>query len=158
MKILVFSDSHGKVDPMEQVMELEKPDRVFHLGDCERDAKRLKKRYPDMVLDQVPGNCDMSDNPHTKILLIGTKKIMMTHGHDFNVKASFLSLAMAAKEREVDVVLFGHTHRIFYENHNGLWMLNPGSIGEPRGGNPASYGIIEVDDAGELHIEARVLS
>lgn len=36
MRILVLSDSHGNVDNMARAVELTAPDRVLHLGDCQR--------------------------------------------------------------------------------------------------------------------------
>ena len=41
MRILVLSDSHGCVDPMQQCVELVQPQAILHLGDCARDADRL---------------------------------------------------------------------------------------------------------------------
>ena len=38
MKILVLSDSHGAVSPMEQAVEQTSPDLILHLGDCWRDG------------------------------------------------------------------------------------------------------------------------
>lgn len=39
MRILVLSDSHGNVDNMARAVELTAPDRVLHLGDCQRDLR-----------------------------------------------------------------------------------------------------------------------
>lgn len=39
----------------------------------------------------------------------------------------------------------GHTHKLFYDKHNGLAMMNPGSIGAPLWGCMPSYGIITFD-------------
>ena len=58
MKILVLSDSHGAVSPMEQAVEQTSPDLILHLGDCWRDGERLHDRFPSIPLEQVPGNCD----------------------------------------------------------------------------------------------------
>ena len=58
MRILVLSDSHGCVEPMEQCVERVQPQVILHLGDCVRDAQRLEERYPDIPLLGVPGNCD----------------------------------------------------------------------------------------------------
>ena len=43
------------------------------------------------------------------------------------------------------LALFGHTHKLFYDKHNGLAMMNPGSIGAPLWGCMPSYGIITFD-------------
>ena len=50
MRILVLSDSHGCVDPMEQCVERVQPQVILHLGDCVRDAQRLEELYPDIPL------------------------------------------------------------------------------------------------------------
>ena len=41
MKLLIFSDSHGNVANMADVVRLESPDRILHLGDMARDAEDL---------------------------------------------------------------------------------------------------------------------
>ena len=41
MKILIFSDSHGDVDIMRDIVEKEKPDMIIHLGDSIKDAEKL---------------------------------------------------------------------------------------------------------------------
>ena len=46
MRILVLSDSHGNVDNMARAVELTAPDRVLHLGDCQRDLTALRGRFP----------------------------------------------------------------------------------------------------------------
>mgnify|MGYP000487122059 len=56
MRILVLSDSHGCVDPMQQCVELVQPQAILHLGDCARDADRLGRLYPRIPLLGVPGN------------------------------------------------------------------------------------------------------
>ena len=58
MRILVLSDSHGCVEPMEQCVERVQPQVILHLGDCVRDAQRLEERCPRIPLLGVPGNCD----------------------------------------------------------------------------------------------------
>ena len=46
MKILVLSDSHGAVSPMEQAVERTDPHLILHLGDCWRDGEKLQNRFP----------------------------------------------------------------------------------------------------------------
>ncbi|MBE5890770.1 MAG: metallophosphoesterase [Lachnospiraceae bacterium] len=146
-KILVLSDSHGEVNAMVYAVKAEKPDLVIHLGDCMRDAEKLKKRCPEIHLEQVPGNCDMSMDPATRILIEDGFQIMICHGHEYGVKMSPLRLRYRAEELGVDVALFGHTHRVFYENLNGIIYLNPGSVGSPPFDIPASYGILWLDES-----------
>ena len=148
-KILVVSDSHGNVENMVFAVKKEEPDMIIHLGDCWADSQELKEEFPDIPMERVPGNCDMSREPAEKILIIDGVRVLICHGHTYNVKSSYLSLEMAALEKEVDVALFGHTHRVFYDYHNGIRFLNPGSIGSFAWGAPPSYGILTIDGDGE---------
>ena len=36
-------------------------------------------------------------------------------------------------------------YRVFYDKHNRITYMNPGSIGQPPYGIPPSYGILQVD-------------
>ena len=62
----------------------------------------------------------------------------------FSDSHGYLNIEYGAKEKQADEVLFGHTHQAFYNHHNGLVMLNPGSIGFAVL-NPASYGLLVID-------------
>ena len=50
-------------------------------------------------------------------------------------------MELAAREAGVQVAAFGHTHVAYCQEADGLWMLNPGSIG--YGG---SYGVILIEN------------
>ena len=58
MTILVLSDSHGNVGNMIRAVEQVQPDRVLHLGDCQRDLTALEGEFPALPMEGVPGNCD----------------------------------------------------------------------------------------------------
>lgn len=157
-KILVLSDSHGNVDNMVLAVEETEPDMIIHLGDCYSDADRLHMEFPDIKMFQVPGNCDYDQSEAERILEIEGKRILICHGHSYNVKAGYLTLEMGAMEKGVDIAMFGHTHRVFYDNHNGLVMLNPGSVGSPPWGVPPSYAVLTLDKATDfLHIDNRYI-
>ena len=48
-----------------------------------------------------------------------------------------------------DCVGLGHTHWAFQHEKNGKYVVNPGSIGQPRDENPkASYSLVEVTKSG----------
>jgi predicted phosphodiesterase len=45
-----------------------------------------------------------------------------------------------------DVVIIGHTHIPFVKKINGKMVINPGSVGQPRDGDPrASYAVFNTD-------------
>ena len=145
-KLLILSDSHRNIQHMVEAVEIEKPDMIIHLGDHYRDAMQLAARFPDIPLEAVCGNCDFDRETEEKVILVENKRIFLCHGHRYHVKSGYLNLQYAAREKEADLVLFGHTHRIFYEQHNGLSMLNPGSIGEPRYPGKPSYGRVIIEN------------
>lgn len=144
-KILVLSDSHGNLNNMVTAVKQARPDMILHLGDCWADAEQLHQNYLGIPMERVPGNCDCRQEPAERILLIEGKRILICHGHTFNVKAGALNLQYAAQEKQVDAAMFGHTHRVFQDRHNRVVYLNPGSIGAPPYGIPPSYGILQVD-------------
>ncbi len=157
-RILVLSDSHGNLNNMFVAVRNEMADMVIHLGDCWADAERLRAKCPGILLEQVPGNCDCRQEFQERILLVEGKKILICHGHTFNVKAGYINLSYAAQERQVDAALFGHTHQVYYTVHNHITFLNPGSIGAPAYGVPPSYGILEVDGlTGQISHDVRYL-
>ena len=144
-RVLVLSDSHGNVNNMILAVRREMPGMIIHLGDCWADAEQLQKKCLGIPLEQVPGNCDCRQEFLERILLIEGKKILICHGHTYNVKAGYMNLQYGAQEKEVDAALFGHTHRVFYDTYNGITYINPGSIGSPPYGVPPSYAVLEID-------------
>lgn len=147
MKILVFSDSHGERERMVLAAMEEKPDAIFHLGDCWRDAEDLECGFPEVPLYQVPGNCDwhMSDLPQEKKVSLGGATFLLCHGHVYGVKSGYSTAVGHAKAENADVLLCGHTHVPLYDEYGGLKVLNPGSIRDSR-----TYGCITVYPGGNI--------
>ena len=143
MKLLILSDSHRKMEYMYRAVEQEQPDLIIHLGDHDRDAERLSKRYPEIPLWSVSGNCDYGAGPERIVQTLEGVRIYATHGHTLRVKYGLLRAELAAREEEANLLLFGHTHRPLCDWHNGLWMLNPGTC---SGMGPITYGVIELND------------
>ena len=144
MKLLIVSDSHGRVSNLITAVEREKPDRVFHLGDMLSDAQRLEMAVPGLVVEQVRGNCDgWVPGDDVRILTVEKVRFLLTHGHRYHAKLGLGGLAAAGREEHVDVVLFGHTHEAMEElAPGGIWLINPGTAGGV--GAPAGYAVIVV--------------
>lgn len=142
MKALIISDSHGRANDVMDAVEQVKPDIVFHLGDGANDLRGLGLLYPDITLYQVGGNCDYSSNMELvrQVNMQGVR-ILMTHGHIFKVKQSIEKLVKEANGRNADVVLYGHTHVSYYEERDGLMIINPGSIGYS-----GKYGVLTIEN------------
>ena len=144
MKILVLSDSHGNVSNMAAAVEQSAPRMIFHLGDCWRDAEKLHDLFPDIPLEQVPGNCDYRPSePAEKLLFVEDKRILLCHGHTYGVKQSLLTAGYAAEEQNLDLFLFGHTHRPLVDMRGKTLFLNPGSIGDRL---RPTYGVVTIEN------------
>ncbi len=135
MKILVLSDSHGHCEEflnyfnkMEEKVEL-----ILFLGDYIEDAAYIEKETGLEVI-RVQGNNDFLDKKYKKELIfnINNVKILMSHGHLYNINFGIDRLYYRALEAEVDLVLFGHTHVPYDKIIDDILFLNPGSISRPR--------------------------
>lgn len=152
---LVVSDTHGDISRIKEVIShYPQIKTLIHLGDYCRDALEVKKHFPDIEFFMVSGNCDFSSNiPAEKLLEVEGKRLLLTHGHHYNVKSNLDRLRYKVLEDNYDAVLFGHTHIPFLEKNNILF-LNPGSLGYPKGLSGATYALLEVSKG---VIEARIL-
>lgn len=147
MRILVISDTHGNVRRLGSVLSEHRDiENVLFLGDGTVDITRAPEAKEHTVYT-VFGNCDIGDfdSPLSRLLEFCGKKIFMCHGHEYRVKWGLGSLIAAANAREADIALYGHTHEPFCEYVNGLYVINPGSLGHPRDAKP-SYAIIDVTE------------
>jgi putative phosphoesterase len=147
VKILVVSDTHGAIfESIVKPMQDEKNiDLMIHCGDNYRDAEKLSELLGVKEYYRVPGNCDFNLHNESNLLClkIGGKHVIITHGHLQHVKDGLDELKGVAKEKNADIVLYGHTHIAHEEIHNNVLFFNPGSTIMPKYGNP-SYGIIEI--------------
>ncbi len=102
--------------------------------------------------------------PERKIVEIEGYRIYVVHGSPLNPlygyvyphipEEKFRTLTLYEKtpfgsKREVnaDLILIGHTHIQFKKKMNRVQIVNPGSVGQPRDGDPrASYSVIDLDN------------
>lgn len=149
MRIIVVSDTHGDLADFERVIDRQKnADMFIHLGDCERDVDDIKYLLHDKMILNVSGNCDFASvKPSESETVAAGKKIFFTHGHNYHVKYGINSVIGEARSRKADILLFGHTHIPLSSYEDGLYIMNPGSLGHPREGK-STYGIIDITDAG----------
>ncbi|MBF4695236.1 metallophosphoesterase family protein [Fusibacter ferrireducens] len=147
MKICVFSDTHGHISQIkDRLIHLDQEvDAFWFLGDYAKDCKVLKKVLKKKI-SIVRGNCDFnSHEPEEQILEVEGKRVLLTHGHHYNVKNTLTTLYLKAKSSEVDLVCFGHTHMALYEKEGGVVFFNPGSPTSPRGRIHPSLGVVTID-------------
>ena len=138
MNILVLSDSHAALSFMRLCIDRVKPDEVIHLGDYYEDAQSLQDGYTHIPFHIVPGNCDRyrcdPDLPRVLCYEIDGVKMLMTHGHQHDVKMGIGGLVAEARRRGAQAALYGHTHRSdCHREDDGLWVVNPGTCGSYGG-------------------------
>ena len=152
MRILVISDTHGKLDRFWEVfnkLRIEDPvQMIVHCGDYLQDAKDIRMRAGIPVIS-VGGNCDGNfDDAGYSILETEAGDFMVTHGHMQNVNFNLQKLYYRAQEAGCIGALFGHTHRSCYVDHDGIYLMNPGSLSEPRDGSGGTFGILDTHETG----------
>lgn len=166
MKILVFSDSHGRSDRLGKAFALNRDaDVILHLGDGYGDLRYLK--LPDIPVYAVKGNGEdwlsmRGDGvPRERFLTFEGISFLMMHGHTHAVKSGFDRAAKYAIDLGADVLLFGHTHGAvdkfipagselgFGKAEKDIRIFNPGSIGEPKFGAP-KFGLITIKNGSVL--------
>jgi putative phosphoesterase len=146
VRLGVISDTHRKLlladAALEQMGEI---DYLLHAGDHYDDALTLAVGR-NLRCKAVVGNCDFfTSGPEEEILELEGVRLLITHGHRYRVKSGYQGLLARARALEVQVVIFGHTHLPCMEKEKGIILLNPGSIGAPRGGTEATFGILEIN-------------
>lgn len=120
---LVFSDIHGDYDSLVKMKKIaSENDGAFFAG----DGLSSLSNFATKEFYAVKGNCDLFGEEE-KVVEINGVKILLTHGHNFGVKQSYLRLFMRAKELECSVVIFGHTHLATVFEKEGVLFVNPGT-------------------------------
>ncbi len=159
MKILVISDTHGYIDRVAEALRRERPvDAVIHCGDIEGQEHMLEK-IAGCPCYMVTGNNDWASHLKREITTsFDNVRVFITHGHRYGVSLGNERIREEADSRQVDLCLFGHTHRPVVETSGGLTLMNPGSLSYPRqAGRKPTYGIIETGGRQGLRCSIRQL-
>ena len=159
MKVLVVSDTHGRDESLEMAVALEQPfDYLIHCGDVE-GREFFIEALAECPCTIVAGNNDFfSDLPREEEIDIGGYKAFITHGHPYYVSLDSEYIREEGAARKVDIVMFGHTHKPYFEQKDGITVLNPGSLAYPRQeGRKGSYMIMEIDQEGKAHFNQKYL-
>lgn len=143
MKLLAVSDNHGDRYILTELIDIyhDEVDGMIHCGDSELIPS-------DSVWDSmttVRGNMDFTDEyPVTRIEMFN-EPVFVAHGHLHHVKRSLAPLADEAKQAGARFAFYGHTHEPAIDFQDGVWVINPGSIAQPRGKNlHKTYALVEV--------------
>jgi len=156
MKIGVISDTHLS-KPTSELAELTHTvfadvNMILHAGDL--TELEVLEAFSDKEVVAVTGNMDSMDVrnqlPSGRVLEVGGFRIGLTHGwgHPFGVPKK-----IADAFGDVDVIVYGHSHRPDNQIRNGILFFNPGAF---SGGFPLtrkrSVGILTLEEqvSGEI--------
>ncbi len=150
MKILIVSDTHGRLDNLEEAAgRTENFEYLIHCGDVEdqeEDVRELAAEYhADCTI--VRGNNDWdSDLPMSEVVDLGKFRLFVTHGHRLSVSYGTDTLKKEAEKAGCNVAVYGHIHvPVIDESDPALTVLNPGSLTFPRQENRRpSYIVMEI--------------
>ena len=150
MKIGVISDTHiparAKRLPEGLLRGLEGVDRILHSGDIlDLDTLGELKKIAETIA--VYGNMDFAETrealPERVVLELEGYRIGMTHG----IGAPFLLGQRLLKQFDnIDILVFGHSHRAVNEKEGKALLFNPGSPTDTLFSPYLSYGILELGE------------
>lgn len=160
-KYMFASDIHGSAYYCRKLLEEYRKsgaERLILLGDLLYHGPRndLPKEYaPKEVIAMlnelkdeiytVRGNCEAEVDQMVlefpvladyAVLVLNGLTFFATHGHHFNQE-------QMPPMKKGDILVHGHTHLLKAERFGDYYILNPGSTSIPKGGNPATYAVLD---------------
>lgn len=161
MKYMFASDIHGSAYYCRKLLEAYRCSgaaRLILLGDLLYHGPRndLPREYaPGEVIAMfndlkkeivaVRGNCEAEVDQMVlefpvladyAILALNGLTFFATHGHVYHEENM-------PPIQDGDILIHGHTHLLKAERVGEHYILNPGSVSIPKGGNPATYAVLE---------------
>jgi putative phosphoesterase len=143
VKLGIISDTHDYLDP--RVPELFKGvQHILHAGDIGMPALLLELEFIAPVT-AVAGNTDDPALGYrlTRTVELANRKFLIEHiinPHDLSDE-----LQARLTRTRAEVVVFGHTHKPFYERINGTLYFNPGYAGKQRFDLPRTVALLHCE-------------
>ena len=153
MLIGVVSDTHNRVDHVKEIVNIfneYEVELVIHTGDITNSQTLQYFQKLKCPLKGVFGNNDLNE--------IGLEEICLENNFDFKLPPYVISLenkkiaifhepdlicSILEEQKDIDLVLHGHTHRYRNEDIEGVKYFNPGECaGSLKGKN--SIGIVNL--------------
>jgi putative phosphoesterase len=141
-RIGLISDTHGLLRP-EAIDFLQGCDRIIHAGDIDRLSvlDELAKIAPVIA---VRGNNDKgawaASIPETQLVQIEKRLLYVIH--DISL------IDIDPQAANIDVVVYGHSHKPHQEKRGRVLYINPGSAGPRRFKLPISAGELVIGKRG----------
>jgi putative phosphoesterase len=153
--------------PDEVVQRLKKEKALSVIGNYDQKTLQIRRKLEEWKKGKVPEKIKSflwSDErlskdsrnylrslPQEHRLKAAGKKILIVHGSPVSIKEHLYPdtpdkrLKKLAGGADADVIICGHSHQAFVRELDGVYFINPGSVGRPDDGDPrASYAILNV--------------
>lgn len=132
MRIAVIADTHNRL-PHSVREAIRGADEIWHLGDICNAELLADLRSLGPPVSAIRGNCDPRGlAPESLFLERGGQSFYLVHEPPSAIPPA------------ATFALHGHTHVPRDEVMRGVRMLNPGSVGKPNHGAPASFAWLEI--------------
>lgn len=159
MRIGVISDTHIKESIVELpnviIEDFKKVDLILHAGDLV-NISVLEELNKLAQTKAVVGNMDSAEVvrilAQKEVIKIGKFKIGLIHG--YGPVDGLIERVRKELDPDIDMIVFGHSHRAVNELIDGILFFNPGSPTDKIFATNNSYGIIEINDK----IKAKIIT
>ena len=105
-------------------------------GNCEAEVDQMVLEFPVMA--------------DYGVLVLNGLTFYATHGHVYHPDH-------LPPMKPGDILIYGHTHLLRAEAIRSNYVLNPGSVSIPKGGNPATFGILDGQEFSIVDFEGNVV-
>ena len=126
MRIGIISDTHGLLRK-EVENQLKDCDLIVHCGDIGKQEvidKLIELGKVEFIKGNVDKNIDISLAPKDKIIEVMNKRIYLIH--------NIAELNIDLYKGNIDIVMYGHSHKSKIYKEDGILYINPGSVGPRR--------------------------
>lgn len=147
MVIGIISDTHGLL--REEVKEkLNDCELIIHGGDIGK-IHIIEELNKIAKTEFVKGNCDktidISTIPESKIIDIEGNKIYLIHDMG--------KIDIDLEKENIDIIVYGHSHKSNISEKNGILYINPGSVGPRRFKLPTTMAKLIIEENKKYKVE-----
>ena len=143
MNILIAGDFHIPERAKEIPKKLKELAKEVELFLCTGDftGKEVFEELKNLtkIFVAVKGNCDFLDLPSYAEFHLSGKKVGLIHGDIFG-RGNKEKMFEFAREKRLDILISGHTHKHEVWEKEGILFLNPGSATSALSGNLEAFG------------------
>jgi len=120
----LISDTHGML--RKEVLEnLKDCNLILHAGDIGK-PEVIDNLKDISNIEFIRGNCDKDKNigKEDKVVDVHNKRIYLIH--------DISKIKIDLKKENIDIVIYGHSHKHNIYEDDGILYINPGSVGPKR--------------------------